>query len=248
MKLRREDSRRWTGAALVAFALAGCGRPTPADRPVVPSQVKDFALLFSQNCSGCHGAEGTLGPAPALNDPLFLAIISDEDLRRVVREGRKGTLMPPFAIDTGGRLTEAQIDVILGGIRERWGGETEQLRAQGPLPGYVHREKQPASEEVVGRGAKVFAADCAKCHGEDGKGGAHAGAIHDPSYLALTSTQTIRRIVITGRPDLGMPDYRRQMQQPALRALTEQEIDDVVAYIASWRTHGETASTGGERK
>ena len=34
-----------------------------------------FETLFKQNCSGCHGREGKLGPAPPLNDSLFLAIV-----------------------------------------------------------------------------------------------------------------------------------------------------------------------------
>ena len=44
-----------------------------------------------------------------------------------------------------------------------------------------------------------------------GEGGAHGekriGAINDPAFLALISDQALRRYAITGRPDLGMPDY-----------------------------------------
>src|SRR4051794_39602450 len=71
--------------------LAGCnppGRPSPADRPVSADQVKDFGTLYAKHCSGCHGADGKLGPAPPLNDPLFLAIVSNEDLLRVISAGR----------------------------------------------------------------------------------------------------------------------------------------------------------------
>src|SRR5262249_10608994 len=79
-------------------------------------------------------------------------------------------------------------------------------------------------------GAKVFAAACAGCHGKDGKGGDH-GAVNDPDFLALVSKQLLRRLVITGRPDLGMPTYAEMTDRP----LTEAEINDVVALLESWK-------------
>ena len=80
--------------------VVGCdwpGKPDPNDRPVPEEQVVDFATLFKNNCAGCHGAAGKLGPAPPLNDPLFLAVIPDAELLRVIGEGRMGTPMPAFA-------------------------------------------------------------------------------------------------------------------------------------------------------
>ena len=60
-------------------------------------------------------------------------------------------------------------------------------------------------------GLKVFARACASCHGDRGQGrqsdGKSVGAINDPDFLALISDQALRRYVITGRLDLGMPDY-----------------------------------------
>ena len=60
---------------------------------------------------------------------------------------------------------------------------------------------------------QVFARACASCHGEQGQGGIYdgdrrkpAGAINVPEFLALLSDQALRRLIITGRPDLGMPD------------------------------------------
>ena len=58
--------------ALALAAVAGCdslpGKPKPEDRPIRPDQVTDFGKLFQANCSGCHGTNGTLGPAPPLNE------------------------------------------------------------------------------------------------------------------------------------------------------------------------------------
>jgi cytochrome c oxidase cbb3-type subunit 3/ubiquinol-cytochrome c reductase cytochrome c subunit len=51
------------------------------------------------------------------------------------------------------------------------------------------------------------------------------------SYLALISDQGLRSIVIAGRPDEGMPDWRTFGAQP----MTDQQISDVVAWLASKR-------------
>src|SRR5205823_105211 len=57
----------------------------------------------------------------------------------------------------------------------------------------------------------VFARACAVCHGDRGQGveqgGLRKSTINHPAFLALISDQALRRYVITGRPDLGMPSY-----------------------------------------
>jgi cytochrome c oxidase cbb3-type subunit 3/ubiquinol-cytochrome c reductase cytochrome c subunit len=50
--------------------------------------------------------------------------------------------------------------------------------------------------------------------------------------LALISDQGLRTIVITGRPELGAPDWRGNL--PGKR-MSDQEITDVVAWMASHR-------------
>src|SRR5580704_4148871 len=100
--------------------LAGCdlpGQPKPADRPVPADQVMEFTALYSQNCAGCHGADGKLGPAPPLNDPLFRAIVPEEELDGILTKGRNKTLMPAFAKENGGMLTAAQIQVLVKEVK-----------------------------------------------------------------------------------------------------------------------------------
>src|SRR5262249_37305739 len=89
-------------------------------------------------------------------------------------------------------------------------------------------------------GARVFARACADCHGKEGEGVERDGRlrrkINDPAFLALISDQALRRIIITGRPDLGMPAYDGTAGRPGdFRPLTSAQIDDLVALLASWR-------------
>jgi hypothetical protein len=89
----------------------------------------------------------------------------------------------------------------------------------------------------------VFARACAGCHGPQGQGGKNGGrqvgAINNPAFLALISDQELRRLAITGRPDLGMPAYDgKEGRPPDFRPLTSAEINDLVALLASWRLGG----------
>jgi cytochrome c oxidase cbb3-type subunit 3 len=217
----------------VIMLVGGCdlpGKPKPADRPVSPRDVTDFALLFQSNCSGCHGADGELGPAPPLNDPQFLAIVPDDVLLKTVREGRHGTPMPGFAPKAGGPLTDEQVRILATGLKHLW-QTPESLTVVGvPSPAYI------GADGNAERGRAIFAKACAGCHGEQGKGGPHAGAIHDPALLSLMSDRAIRRIIITGRSDLGMPGFGdNDGRGLAFQPLTSTEIDDLVALLAGWR-------------
>lgn len=215
---------------LLLLSLGGCdwpGKPKDADRPIPAEQVTDFGKLYGTHCAGCHGAEGKSGPAPPHNDPLFLAIVPDEVLHHVITEGRSGTPMTAFAKDRGGPLTDKQIDILARGIKQQWA--VEKLKRQPPP--YLLSTAKAGDKKA---GLKVFARACAMCHGDHGQGGDDAGAIHDPAFLALVSDQVLRRYVITGRPDFGMPDYDTRGDAD----LTSQEINDLVALLAYWRVGG----------
>src|SRR3954451_7009953 len=112
-------------AVMAVFVLVGCdampGRPQQADQPLLPSQVMAFSTLYGQNCAGCHGAEGNLGAARPLNDPLYLALVGADRLRQIIAQGVPGTVMPGFAAGAGGALTEPQINALVSDMLKRWG-------------------------------------------------------------------------------------------------------------------------------
>ena len=216
-------------AALAMTSLVGCsaphGQPQKDSALLSPSEISDFGTLYSQNCAGCHGAEGRGGAAIALADPVYLGIADDSTLRKVIANGVKGTSMPAFAPSAGGLMTDQQIDVIVSGIRSHWS-------RPGILEGANPPSYAPKSAGDVQQGEVAYGTYCASCHGAAGQGGPKGSAITNDSFLALVSDQGLRTIVIAGRPELGAPDWRGNVQG---RPMTDAEITDVVAWLASRR-------------
>ena len=218
--------------ALLIPLLSACdswpGRPDPADRYVRPTEVTDFDTLYQMNCSGCHGADGRFGPAIPLGDPVYLALAKPEYIEAIARTGVPGTAMPAFAIEDGGTLTDQQIAIIAKGLHTRW-GDGGRLVAGAKLPPLSVSEA--TDQGAASRGANTFRVFCADCHGPEGRGNEKAGSVVEPPYLALVSNQNLRTVTITGRRDLGMPDWR----EVGNRAMTNQEIADVVAWLVMQR-------------
>src|ERR1700704_2673120 len=187
------------------MVLSGCasphGQPRKDSEVLAPSEISDFATLYAENCAGCHGAAGKGGAAIALADPVYLAIADDTVMRKVIANGARGTAMPAFAQSAGGMLTDKQITVITSGMRSNWG-----------RPGILANANPPSyaatSAGNAVRGEVAYRTYCESCHGAAGRGGAKGSSITDDSFLALVSDQGLRTIVITGRPELGAPDWR----------------------------------------
>jgi cytochrome c oxidase cbb3-type subunit III len=216
-------------AVLSLLMLAACsapdGQPQSNSEPIAPSQVLDFGTLYAQNCAGCHGAQGRGGAAIGLANPVYLAIVDETTMRNTVANGVRGTSMPAFAQAAGGMLTEQQVEVIASGIFSRW-GRKEVLDGANP-PSYAVK-----AAGNVDHGQVVFGKYCAACHGPEGAGTPKGSAITNDSFLALVSDQALRTIVITGRPELGAPDWRGNVPGTPM---ADQEIADVVAWLASRR-------------
>lgn len=221
-----------TAATLLVVGIsASCdrlpGKPDEAGRWKRPTEVVAFNQLYAENCSGCHGADGRLGAARPLNDSLYLALVNDESLRQVITQGVPKTAMPAFAQQQGGNLTGTQINVLVDGIRSRWG--SDQLTTA-TLPTY--KTEKDSKWGDVNRGLIVYQTYCAQCHDAGGRGDPKGGTIVDPNYLALASNQSLRTTVIVGRSDLRKPDWRNNVPG---RPMSSQEISDVVAWLASHR-------------
>ncbi len=229
---------------LAGLGVVGCGRPDPADRYVRPENVTRFDTLFGSHCSGCHGMAGLMGPAPPLNDSIFQAIVSDEQLRKLIQAGRPGTHMPAFGKSNGGTLTDEQVEILVKGIREEWAGQRPAVQT---LPDYSLGDDDPAglNDADVSAGKKLFADACANCHGTHGRGGDDAVPIALTALGRLMSDQLVRRIIITGRPDIGMPDFAEAGENSSLgRPLQPGEIRDLTAFVRSMQEGNAVAEKG----
>jgi cytochrome c oxidase cbb3-type subunit III len=214
-------------AAVVCFALtingAGChrniGPPNDQEELMRPENVVSFDRLYGQNCSACHGENGSGGPALDLANPRYLALVDDDSLKRWITSGMPGTEMPAFGESAGGFLTPQQVDSLVTGMRSRWARADHKVT-----------DMPPYSSDAIGsaeKGRGVFEANCISCHQQQKQ------KITDTSYLALVSDQNLRTIIIAGRPDIGNPDWQQvRLGQP----LTDQEVSDLVAYLHSLRS------------
>jgi mono/diheme cytochrome c family protein len=222
----------------VCFAGAGCryapGKPQPNSAAIRPEQVLDFHVLYKQNCSACHGVEGRNGAAISLANPIYLMTAGVGTLEQITAMGIPGTLMPAFDRKAGGTLTEAQVAVLSNGMVEAWGNQAS-LVGVIPLPYASHTTGN------TDRGRIAFVASCASCHGASGEGISNkshrTGSVVDPTYLDLVSDQSLRSLIIAGRPDLGMPDWRSDLTGPDARPITDEEIADIVAWMRARATN-----------
>jgi mono/diheme cytochrome c family protein len=216
-------------ALLSITVLSGCGSPPGQPRKgsetLAPNQVLEFGTLYGDNCAACHGRDGQGGAAIALANPVYLAIADEPATRATIANGVRGTSMPAFAQRAGGMLTDVQIDVLTKGIRERWS-----------RPGILDGANPPSyaakSAGDTEQGAVAYRTYCESCHGRGGSGGPSGSAITNDAFLALVSDQGLRTIVITGRPELAAPDWRRNVPG---RPMSDQEVTDVVAWLSARR-------------
>jgi mono/diheme cytochrome c family protein len=249
-------------ACAVALTFAGCrtapGKPGPEPETPRPEHVLDFARLYGQNCAACHGANGKNGAAISLANPVYLAIAGAANIQRVTAAGVPGTSMPPFARSKGGMLTDQQIHALTNGMIQNWGVillarlVNPNAPDEDPWPPYA--AKAPGN---TASGQKAFATYCARCHGAGGTGGispGHApetsnvipsglaneasapvvtGSLVDPSYLALVTDQGLRSWILAGQTEQGSHDW--QSYSPD-HELSDQEVTDIVAWLASHRT------------
>jgi len=234
----RNPAHLWLLACAISLTVAGCrsapGKPGPEPETPRPEQVLDFATLYNRNCSSCHGVNGKNAAAIPLANPTYLAIAGVTNIERITAAGVPGTAMPPFGKNAGGMLTDRQIAVVAQGMEQAWGNPAA-LATQTP-PAYA-----PSTPGNVAAGQQAFTTFCTRCHGAEGTGGKSpsgelVGSLVDPSYLALITDQGLRSIILADQAEQGPHDWRSYLTGPGARPMTDQEVTDTVAWLASHRT------------
>ena len=183
----------------------------------------DGATIFGAFCAGCHGRDGMgrrlpgFVSAPAISNPDFLALASDEFVTLTVTNGRPGRRMPVWAKDGGLRPEEIRAVVA-------------QLRNLGKTSMEV--DAQPA-RWVAGdaaAGKRTFEAICAGCHGAQGRGG-ESPALNNLVLLDAATDTYLVETISRGRRTTAMAGFLTA--SPIRPALARSEVEAVVAYLRS---------------
>ncbi|HKS84996.1 MAG TPA: cytochrome-c oxidase, cbb3-type subunit III [Pseudolabrys sp.] len=180
---------------------------------VADPQLLDFAraqgrVAFADNCAPCHGAGGGGAKGyPNLNDDDWLWGGQLSDIEQTIRhgarsgddKGRQGA-MPAFGRD--GILKPNEISA-----------GADYVRSLSGLPAEKNAD--------FDLGKKVFAANCAVCHGDDGKGNRELGApnLTDHIWLYGSDKGTIVFGIQNGR-GATMPAWSGRLSDPIIKALT----------------------------
>jgi mono/diheme cytochrome c family protein len=165
------------------------------------------AEAFARDCAGCHGNEGRGdGPAAASLMPkprdLTNAHFSDRALSESLWNGVKGTSMPEWHDLAGNDLRG-----LAAFVRSLESGSDQMALA--------------ASEQE--RARKLFAANCAACHGAEGEGSGRSASSLAP---APTSFRDVRptlayaeHTVAEGAPGTAMPPWKSKLSEADRRLL-----------------------------
>ncbi|MGZ3420130.1 MAG: c-type cytochrome, partial [Polyangiales bacterium] len=194
---------------LLSTASFGCRRRYVTHTSVA---VREGRALYLRYCALCHGknAEGYAADhANALGNADFLAITTDDQLRRAIAEGRPGTPMSAWSARAHGPLDDKQIDRIVAYLRSL---------ARKP---FVKIEAK-ANTGDPSRGGLAFANSCAVCHGARGEGSARATSLTHPNFLTSVNDGYLRHVIMNGRRGTQMASYA---------TLPPQTIEDLIAYV-----------------
>ncbi len=176
------------------------------NQELLPFVMAGGAAVFGDNCGPCHGKGG--GGAvgyPNLNDDDWLwggtADQIEHTIQYGIRSGHPETrdmAMPRFGLD--GILKPAEIVDAAQFVLSLSGKSTDASAAD--------------------RGKKIFADNCAACHGEDGKGNQDMGApnLTDGIWLYGGKLENVEKTIETGRGGV-MPYWTGRLDPVTIKML-----------------------------
>ncbi|MEM1173962.1 MAG: c-type cytochrome [Pseudomonadota bacterium] len=195
--------RTLTLAALLLAAVGAYADAAPADN-------------YERYCALCHGGDRTgykNDHAPSLvSETLFDA--GPMVPYMAISYGRPGTPMGPYLDEVGGPMSDVEIRELTMWLVQQAG----------------HPPKPPSDIGLVPirgdaeLGSKLYAEQCASCHGASGEGG-EGTALGNPTMLATTPDSFLKATIERGRAGTPMEAYGER--------LSEAEIDGIVTFLRS---------------
>jgi cytochrome c oxidase cbb3-type subunit 3 len=188
----------------------------------------DGATIYAAICSACHGSNGQgrrypgNAPYPAIGNPDFLALASDDFIRQTVNQGRPGRAMLAWGNKDGG-LRPDEISEVIKYLR-RLGGNVQ------PTPDPLPRRWVKGNART---GRLLYSANCAGCHGKNGEG-AEGPALNNEVLLGAASDRFLVETIKLGRRGTAMAGFMQPT--PVRSALSDSEIEAIVEFIRSWET------------
>lgn len=162
-------------------------------------------VAFADNCQPCHGPGGQGRPGyPALGDDVWLWGGSYADIQKSIAHGiraehaeTRSNTMPGF----GAALQPAEIDAVTDYVMSLYGT---------PVPG---RDLAP--------GQKIFAEQCAECHGAQGQGNRERGGppLASRVHLFGDDRASVRAQIVAPRMGV-MPAWTGRLDAGTIKALT----------------------------
>lgn len=231
--LVRSLAVRLSSALLLAFLALYATPPARA-------QSASGRDLYNQHCAFCHGVNGLaetpvgriLKPRPRrFADPVEMARLTDDQVYRAIKEGKPGTAMASWAQV----LSEPQIGDVMDYIRH-----------------LASTAKPMSSEELsLEVGHRIYAKECAFCHGKNGEADTDAAKVlnppprnfSDPIEMARVDDGRLYAAIKLGLPGTGMASwsgllspveiidvmrYVRSLQKPLPPDMTAEKLDFVV--------------------
>ena len=163
---------------------------------------------FGDNCATCHGAGGRGAKGyPTLADDVWLWSGTLDGIQQTIRHGirhdedpeTRFSAMPAFGRDR--LLSRAEIDDVVNHV--------------------LMISSHDGIDEAAGmRGAAIFAAQCASCHGEDGTGDRTIGApdLTDQAWIFGGEYRDIYNTVYNAR-NAHMPAWSGRLDDATIKAL-----------------------------
>ena len=185
----------------------------------------DGATLYGTYCAACHGAKGEgmrypgLAPFPAIGNPDFLRLVSDDFLREQIKRGRPGRRMPAWGELEGGLRNEEIVRLA------------SHLRGLGAVAFEGDSKPRRWIQGDAAEGQRLFASACARCHGERGEG-KEGPALNNRVLLDLATDTYLFKTIQSGRAGTSMAGFGSGSTVQG--ALTDSEISSVVAFLRTW--------------